>query len=249
MISEKSKSIEKRLVAYTAAVGASLTLAPGADAAIVYYEGPWTGSGRDNYLISFNLAGDVVTNGRLNNGTEQFLISNTFGEGFLGKDAFDYARIRGWNNAAVAAVHFDGTWHQHKIGDPRISHSYARPFGAGVTVGPGLRWDNGAMFYGTYQGYTVDDYWDEGVRGYIGLRFDAPGSGVYYGWADITVDDKEKVTMWAYAYEDSGGTIRTGEKPAPIPLPDTFLLLASGAAGLAALRRRKGQKNQKGVSP
>jgi hypothetical protein len=70
--------IDHRLGAYLAAVGASFAVAQPAEAAIVSYSGPWTGTGIGSTLISFNLAGDVRTDGNPVGG-EQFFFSHTVG--------------------------------------------------------------------------------------------------------------------------------------------------------------------------
>jgi hypothetical protein len=70
--------IDHRLGAYLAAVGASFAVAQPAEAAVVSFAGPWTGTGTGVTLLSFNLAGDVQTNGDPV-GNEQFFFSHTAG--------------------------------------------------------------------------------------------------------------------------------------------------------------------------
>lgn len=70
-----SVALETRLSAYFVAVGATFAVAQPAEATIIYHEGPWTGSGTNTTLVSFNLAGDVATDGS-NVGGEQFSIGH-----------------------------------------------------------------------------------------------------------------------------------------------------------------------------
>ncbi len=72
-------------------------------------------------------------------------------------------------------------------------------------------------------------------RGYMGFYIDDV-DGRHYGWADITVGQaRNEVTLHRFAYETTAGeTILAGE----IPEPTTMSLLALGAVGIAAVRRR-----------
>jgi len=74
----QTHTIDHRLGAYLAAVGASFAVAQPADAAVVSFAGPWTGTGTGATLVSFNLAGDVRTDGDPV-GNEQFFFSHTAG--------------------------------------------------------------------------------------------------------------------------------------------------------------------------
>jgi hypothetical protein len=75
-----------------------------------------------------------------------------------------------------------------------------------------------------------------GRRGYAGVVFDVPGGSPHFGYLDISVAaDGTSVTLYGGAYESLANTpIQT---PA-VPEPGTLALLATGAAGLAAWRRR-----------
>jgi len=98
-----------------------------------------------------------------------------------------------------------------------------------------------------------------GVTGVIGIQL---GDG-NYGWIRLLIEDlgpnqpykhyddtllqpgpylsgkgyADKVTVIDWAYDDSGGQIH-------VPVPAPLALLAAGAAGLAAFRRRKSQRGQ-----
>jgi len=85
-------------------------------------------------------------------------------------------------------------------------------------------------------------------RGFIGLRFSFDG-GVnrHYGWADITVNPDFSITLHGFAFESCANeSIHVGSTSggatccaAPIPEPHSAALVALGAAGLLAYRRRR----------
>lgn len=74
---------------------------------------------------------------------------------------------------------------------------------------------------------------------YVGFRFNS--SGTKYGWARINIDvgggglGDETLTVVEWAFEDTGGDIRVGA----IPEPSSFALMAAGAAGVLAWKRRR----------
>jgi len=68
---------------------------------------------------------------------------------------------------------------------------------------------------------------------YLGVEFQIDGE-THYGWVQIDVNaTATQATINAYGYQDVAGT------PALTPEPGSLALLALGAAGIAARRRRK----------
>ena len=76
-----------------------------------------------------------------------------------------------------------------------------------------------------------------GNSGFAGLSFHLPGeSGVHFGWVEIH-DPPGDLTVVRVGYESEQNTgIVT---PSLVPEPGTLALLAAGATGVLAMRRRK----------
>jgi hypothetical protein len=88
---------------------------------------------------------------------------------------------------------------------------------------------------GNFFGSTYGDFYNN--SGFAGLRFSLPGeSGVHYGWAELN-DSGGDLTLVAFGYEtDQDVGVTT---PSVAPEPGTLALLAAGAVGVVAMRRRK----------
>ena len=89
-----------------------------------------------------------------------------------------------------------------------------------------------------------------GTPGYVGFRLDT-GSGYKYGWAQVeangsgtTGSTSTSLILKDFAYENLLDTpIAAGDTGiSAVPEPSSMALFALGAAGLAALRRRKQSK-------
>ena len=97
-----------------------------------------------------------------------------------------------------------------------------------------------------YGGGYVHSHWlDGGTTGYIGFKFNI-GSGVEYGWAQLSLDSgpgQNAFTLIDYAWGDPGDVFGAGDLTvSPVPEPSVFslALLATGAFGVSALRKRRG---------
>lgn len=103
-----------------------------------------------------------------------------------------------------------------------------------------------STFSGAFGGGTVGFYGGvniaSGSTGFIGFKFDpdsVPGVQTWYGWMRISVGSDNSpfangvVVDWAY--DQSGAGVQAGV----VPEPSTIALLAMGAGGVLALRRRR----------
>ncbi len=96
----------------------------------------------------------------------------------------------------------------------------------------------GQLLHGTAAGTTYP--WNPGDRGYLGLEFTPTGNTApNFGWAEVSHNADQSVTLYNFAYEDTGGAIAAGAVPKPSTLAEAAVL---GAAGLLAWRRRRSQR-------
>jgi hypothetical protein len=76
----------------------------------------------------------------------------------------------------------------------------------------------------------------DGSPQYLGFEF-SPSGGTDYGYIDLSITTDEystpTLTLESFTYDSSGAPITL-----PTPEPSSFVLLAAGAAGIAALRAR-----------
>jgi hypothetical protein len=212
--------LDKKLVAYSAAVGAALVAAGPAQATIEYFTTPggWTGTGDNQYLLSFDLAGNVMTNPSAPGVNDQFAIKNA-------------------RNATVDAMVIRGVQPGAAI---EGMSAKALPVPASQHMGP-----SATVYRSLFMGVNLVSAggtrsfgdWAPGTRAYLGLQFDDAGTPLY-GWADVEMNAYDSATLFAYAFQDDGGPIHVPDTTS-VPEPTTLALLAMGAAGLAALRRRQ----------
>ena len=101
---------------------------------------------------------------------------------------------------------------------------------------PGAIFSDGGYAYTTTYGLSYygepPTLLAEGVRTYLALRFDL-GAGDHYGWIGV-VRNGQETDAFAWGYETEPGV----PIPAGAPEPGSLALLAFGAAGTMARRRR-----------
>ncbi len=100
------------------------------------------------------------------------------------------------------------------------------PVPRGSAIPSGATW--GDYGFTSYPGYGSE--LPEGVRVYLGLRFD-PGDGMHYGWIGVVRDNLE-LDPFAWGYETEAGVPIPGT-----PEPGTLALLAFGVVVVAGRRR------------
>lgn len=128
--------------------------------------------------------------------------------------------------------------------------SYAGPFNFLSKLGKGVNLSTQVFIPKSHSGgYTLLDYgttrkskWKEPGVGFVGFRFN-DGTGWHYGWARIK-KSREPANFFElidYAYGGVNEPVRTGQKSSDseIPAQGSLGLLALGAAGLIAWRKRR----------
>ncbi len=111
--------------------------------------------------------------------------------------------------------------------DPTVSTNWG-------TGGKMIGYDNGAML--------LDGFWpSDGSSAYLGFYFVASGTP-FAGWADIATTANTNTSSFevlSYAYQNTPNTAIAAGDFGQAPEPSSMALIALGAAGLIALRRRR----------
>jgi MYXO-CTERM domain-containing protein len=214
---------ETRWLAYaTAGVAGAFGLSSSAEAEIHY-------SGN----VSIKLTGNAQASLPLSNGVS-LVFENLFGGSTFLQDF--YFSIKGVTSASAR----EGRIHHWLLDLPPGENVSAGTFRS-VAGNP----DRGIIFTFWSDGYFQPYY---GTRGFVGFRFNT-GKGTQYGWARIQtrrdINNRAHETIKDYAWGDVGDRIRTGQKSSSGDMVDAVTdsgsvgLLALGAAGLVAWRKRR----------
>jgi hypothetical protein len=137
----------------------------------------------------------------------------------------------------------DPDWIQAQVVDTKsgnavsllsFSPTYTSMLGAGDTVD--ASWFNGdsgfsGLSFGNLVGFDGNGPWSLiGAHGFLGLQLDL-ADGIHYGWLEVTHGSVIVGQMGYQTTANAGASI--------VPLPASLPLLASGFAGLMALRCRR----------
>jgi hypothetical protein len=225
----KSVSVsETRWLAYaTAGVAGAFGISSSAEAEIHY-------SGN----VSIQLTGNARASLPLSNGASLFFRNIFEGSTFL-QDF--YFLMKG----VISGSAREGSIHHWLLDLPPGENVSAGTFRS-VAGNP----DRGIIFTFWSDGYFQPYY---GTRGFVGFRFNT-GNGRQYGWARIQtrrdINNRAHEFIKDYAWGDVGDRIRTGQKSSSGDMADSVTdsgsvgLLALGAAGVVAWRKRREQATQ-----
>lgn len=155
----------------------------------------------------------------------------------FGSIFWDYVAVR---DAAVSAG--------IRTAYPRSAEKLS--FGQIVSTG---RFYNGSVNNKLVMGYPSTAYgqFKDPGQGFVGFKCDV-GNGTQYGWARVLMGEAQKhnFVLKDYAFADPGEPIRAGQTSSAgdmvdkVPDSGSVGLLALGAAGLVAWRKRRAQVTQ-----
>ena len=260
---EKKKNLDKKLLAYSMAAGA--TLACSAEGAFIFtdlndvvlqdvFSIPFSFDVPDAPPVVFGM---LVFNYNSNNfsfpGTvppypiKQHVASDIVEmQVFPPNTSYPYKQFAGIRlgspvvaTASLGANVFSLKAAALNLGDNIVGPSFADDalLGARIdnrtdfTFNPTLGFKTDTTYIGNYGNFF------NVTNKYIGLHVNSRGTS-FYGWIRVSTNsDLSLVTVHDWAWENTGVAILAGE----IPEPGNLGLLAAGAAGLMAWRRRRGK--------
>jgi hypothetical protein len=151
-----------------------------------------------------------------------------------------YASLRSASAAGVGFLFSDGKVVKLSASVTVSAHS---PFATPI-------WEGGRVALASQNGQipvaNSQFGWAPGQSGFAAFKFQTVGQQMDFGWIqlDFTLGSNglaNSITATNWAYDNTGAPILTGETESSTPEPSTgaLALLATGAAGVLALRRRR----------
>jgi hypothetical protein len=164
--------------------------------------------------------------------------TGAFGTGLSG----DFFGINGGSNKPTLAATGSGqviSLSQLDIGASN-ARDFAVRFGAGENIDASARWNGSASPFFSKPNYAGT--FNAGDRGYVGLRI-PNGGGYNYGWADISHNVGDSLTLHSFAMETTVDTaIQAGAVPEPAETAFAAALAAGSVAAFRARRRRQSRR-------
>jgi MYXO-CTERM domain-containing protein len=215
------------LKTYAAAIGSALALATNANADIVYsgYQGiTFPAKSLASWVVFLNVGGARFT---------MDLYNQTFHNGF--------GVIQYWQAFSGLAVP------PASVGSlmlaPSGPYNTARRLNVGAVISSGAVFGKTGLLRMEFQGNAYGQ-WMPGQPGIAGIRF-LSSDGYHYGWIRFLLTDNQfgvpnDITAIDWAYQTvAGDPVNAGATPEPDGKP--LALLALGAAGILAWRRRRAE--------
>ena len=233
-----SHKLSSKLAAYSLAAGAAVGLAANVqafpvDPTVVVFEGPWFDDsphfGAGPYdMIAFFLDGTVLVDDVEIDPAQPLGTSISFVHGIhYWGDNKDRDSMMAFANGSSGLM-------TQTVADA-ITDYETLNLGYGADIDGTKQFTAGETGMGGYGWYGVWGPWGFGGTGYVGFFMD-DGPDRHYGWAHVTVGgSRNEITLHSFGIETTAGEgIKAGETPEPV----TLSLLALGATGLLARRKK-----------
>ena len=227
---------------YAAVTGSAMAMATDASAGVIYFDqvvtaGPLANAVKsDNTMQSQNIALKSVNGGNIGFGLKVGVFQTFSTGGSRFGDAFiDYAS----SDANVSV-----------LADAANGKLKKLAFGAHISTLRGIEWGKGQVVLGSQTTSANVPHvrgWAANATGLAIFRFSTTNHTEDYGWVRLsytlgTDGLANSITAKDWAYESTGAPITAGETASsgtPEPSTTALAILAAGAAGVAALRRRR----------